>query len=61
MIDAKEIIKDKLTVDERIVIDIYREIDEDGKNLVQSSIREIWADHRQPSGKLFPSQENNCG
>ena len=61
IIDATEIFKDKLSTDERIIIDIYREIDDNGKNLVQSSIREIWADHRQPKSKSSSSQGKNIG
>ena len=61
IIDATEIIKDKLKTDERIIIDIYREIDDDGKDLVQASIREIWADHRQPKSKSSSSRGKNIG
>ena len=61
IIDAKELIKDKLTTDERNIISIYREIDDDGKDLVQSSIREIWAEHRRPKAKSCPSANKNIG
>lgn len=61
IIDATEILKEKYTTDERIIIDIYREIDDDGKNLVQSSIREIWADHRQPKSKSSSFRGKNIG
>lgn len=61
LIDAKDIIKDRLETDERNIIDAYRELDDYGKDLVQRSIREIWADHRQPKCKSFLSENKNIG
>ena len=61
LIDAKDIIKDRLETDERNIIDAYRELDDYGKDLVQRSIREIWADHRQPKCKSILSENKNIG
>lgn len=61
LINANDIIKDRLAADERNIIDAYRELDEDGKDLVQRSIREIWADHRQPKCKSTTTENKNIG
>lgn len=61
IVDAKEIIKDRLETDERNIIDTYRELDDYGKDLVQRSIREIWADHRQPKCKSTTTENKNIG
>lgn len=52
---------DNLSPDEYALLNIYREMDEAGKKLLQDQMRYLWADHRQPSSKLSHSQENNCG
>lgn len=52
---------DNLSPDEYNLLNTYREMDETGKKLLQDQMRYLWADHRQPSGKLSLSQENNCG
>lgn len=59
VIDAKEIIKDKIPIDERNLLNMYRELDEKGKELVQNSTREIWADHRQPKCKSTTTENKN--
>lgn len=58
IVNAKDIIEDKLATDERTIITIYREIDDEGKDLVQHKVREIWADHRQPKGKSSTSSKD---
>lgn len=57
-IDAKEIIKDTLTPDERMIVKRYREADEDGKDLILEKIEELWAERIQPKGKSSPSKED---
>lgn len=61
IIDAKDIIKDKFSPDERSIVNMYREIDDEGKDLAQSSMREIWADHRQPKCKSTTTENKNIG
>lgn len=52
---------ESISPDEYALLNIYREMDETGKKLLQDQMRYLWADHRQPSSKLSHSQENNCG
>lgn len=61
VINAKDIIKDRITIDERNLLNMYRDIDENGKELVQNSTREIWADHRQPKCKSTTTENKNIG
>lgn len=35
-----------LTLDEKMLINSYRDVSEEGKYLIQESVKEIWADHR---------------
>ncbi len=57
--DIKELNKNALTIDERNIINIYREINDTGKELVQNAIREIWKEHYIVKGKLSNSSTNN--
>lgn len=56
LINAKELINDKLTADERSLVNTYRDIDDEGKTLMLDTAKEIWADHRQPKGKSYNSE-----
>ncbi|OUQ56361.1 hypothetical protein B5E58_10970 [Tyzzerella sp. An114] len=38
--------EDSLKTDEKLLIKTYREVSDEGKDLIQESIRDIWADHR---------------
>ena len=48
-----------VSIDEKNIIDVYRDINNDGKSLVQTSIREIWAENRLPKSKLSNSSTDN--
>ena len=38
--------EEHLSAEERFLINTYREVSDEGKYLIQESIRDIWADHR---------------
>lgn len=38
--------EENLSAEERFLINTYREVSDEGKYLIQESIRDIWADHR---------------
>lgn len=51
--------KSELSIDEKNLINVYRELDDIGKELLQTAIRNIWADHRQLKDKLSTSLKND--
>lgn len=56
-------VNDSISVDEQNLIDIYRDINDNGKREVQRCIREIWADYKiEKKDKLSDSTlENKIG
>lgn len=58
VVDAKEIIKDSLSADERSLVNTYRDLNIDGKTKMLDISKELWADYRQPTTKLSNSSTN---
>ena len=50
----------QITIDEHNLLQTYREVDGLGKNIIQDTVKEIWAEHRiSKKDKLSSSKRND--
>lgn len=49
----------QITIDEHNLLQIYREVDGLGKNIIQDTVKEIWAEHRISKKDKLSSSERN--
>ncbi len=51
----------ELSPDEYALLSTYRDMTIQGKKLMLSEMKYLWADHRQPDSKLPLANSGNCG
>ena len=49
----------QITIDEHNLLQTYREVDGLGKNIIQDTVKEIWAEHRISNKDNLSSSERN--
>ncbi len=49
----------QITIDEHNLLQTYREVDGLGKNIIQDTVKEIWAEHRISKKDKLSSSERN--